>query len=333
MAAEGKKSAPDKRIPESERFRYIGFDVYPGKPGDLFKGEAERNKFVDAIRARREKGDVTRDECKLYEKRVSGLDRVVLTVACLVILGALFLPWFSAYTVVVDEVPAATAPVQEQGLEAAGDPGLAEVMADTEDLSGAAVSPEEGGEPAPTTPPAQAESASPQAPPAEGRQVVRRDGAQSEEVIVGVQARKKVHREYERTTALGALISIGSVGSLVFSSGFILMLTFVLVLVYVLASIGLPIYTLYGLYGVKGDEDQKALKLKRMLKLNWIPVILFVTVIVIAFVGAEYGFDPAAYFTSLGDSYSIATLFDLLSWGMTVTVSGFILLAVKGIEI
>lgn len=330
MAAEGKKSAPDKRIPESERFRYIGFDVYPGKPKDLFKGEAERNKYVDAIRARREKGDVTRDDCKLYEKRVSGLDRIVLTLASLIILGSLFLPWFSAYNEVVEETRSTARSSQQ---------AMADSVAIAGDTLGAVAASELDVDPGDTVTPvtsveARDAEADVEAGEAEGREVVTaQESPQSEELIVGMQARKKIHRDYERITGLGVLAGIGSVGSLVFSSGFILILTGILVLVYILASIGLPIYTLYGLYGLKGNEDQRALKLKKVLKLNWIPVLLFVATVVISFVGAEYGFDPTSYFTSLGDSYSIATLLGVLSWGMIVTLCGFILVAVKGIEI
>ena len=322
MAAEGKKSAPDKRIAESERFRYIGFDVYPGKPKDLFKGEAERNKYVDAIRARREKGDVTRDDCKLYEKRVSGLDRIVLTLASLIILGSLFLPWFSAYNEVVEETQAAAQSSQEQAVAGEGEMAPSELGLTPGDTA-ALATPLEPGD-AETVLPAGEE---------DGTEAMTAEEPRSEEVIVGMKARKKIHRDYENITGLGILAGIGSVGSLVFSSGFILMLTGLLVLVYILASIGLPIYTLYGLHGIKGNEDQKALGLKKVLKLNWIPVVLFVVMIAIAFIGAEYGFDPAGYFTSLDDSYSVAVLFGLLSWGIPVTLAGFILLAVKGIEI
>ncbi len=30
-----------KRISDDERLRYIGFEVFPGKPGELFKSDAE----------------------------------------------------------------------------------------------------------------------------------------------------------------------------------------------------------------------------------------------------------------------------------------------------
>jgi len=113
----------------------------------------------------------------------------------------------------------------------------------------------------------------------------------------------------------------------------VLVLTGILFLVYTLLCIGLPAYTLYGLYGIKGDADSKALKLKKMVRLNWIPLLLFVVVLILSFFGAEYGFNPADTYKSLGASYGPAALLSVISWGVIVSLSAFILIAVKGIEI
>jgi len=101
----------------------------------------------------------------------------------------------------------------------------------------------------------------------------------------------------------------------------------------ILATLGLPLYSLYGLYGLKGDADQKALALKKMLKLNWIPVLLFTGALMLAFFGANYGFDSESLYTSLGRSYGVGVFLDSLSWGAFVSISASVLLAVKGIEI
>ena len=148
-----------------------------------------------------------------------------------------------------------------------------------------------------------------------------------------MQARKKVHKEYERLTGIGAFLALGSVGSHVFSSGFILVLTGIIFLVYALLSIGLPVFTLYNIFGLKGKEDEKALVLKKNLKLNWIPVLLFLAALILSFIGANYGDGTAGAFTSLGESYGPGVLLDSLSWGIFTTMGGFILLAVKGVEI
>jgi len=155
----------------------------------------------------------------------------------------------------------------------------------------------------------------------------------TEEVISGYVAHKKFRREYDRLSGLGAIAAIGSVGSRVFSSGPVLMFTGLLFLVFILATLGLPIYTLYVLYGLKGDSDQKALKLKHTLRLNWLPLVLFGLALVVSFIGANYGFDPASLFKSLGDGYSVAVLLNTLSWGVFLSIGASILLAAKGAEI
>ena len=53
----------------------------------------------------------------------------------------------------------------------------------------------------------------------------------------------------------------------------------------------------------------------------------------LSFVGAEYGFDAAATFTSIGDSYGPAAFLGTLSWGVFVAIAASIVVAVKGIEI
>jgi uncharacterized SAM-binding protein YcdF (DUF218 family) len=129
------------------------------------------------------------------------------------------------------------------------------------------------------------------------------------------------------------LAALGSVGGHVFSSGIILVLTGAMFLILTLVSLLLPAYTLFGLFGLKGTMDQQALKLKAILKLNWIPVLIFTAALAASFVGADYSFDAASLFHSLGDSYGPGAFLGSLSWGVFVTLGASILLAVKGIEI
>ena len=78
---------------------------------------------------------------------------------------------------------------------------------------------------------------------------------------------------------------------------------------------------------------QKALKLKRLLRLNWYPLIILGAVLVLSFFGANYGFDGKAVYASLGDSYSVATLFSTLTYGLFIAVAASVMVAAKGIEI
>ena len=104
-------------------------------------------------------------------------------------------------------------------------------------------------------------------------------------------------------------------------------------MLYTLLCVGLPIYTLYGVYGIKGSADERALKLKRILRFNWLPVVLFAAAFVFSFIGADYSFYAAAFLSSLIASYGKGVFLDSLSWGIFVSLCAFILVAAKGIEI
>ncbi|UCG62654.1 MAG: hypothetical protein JSV52_05045 [Candidatus Zixiibacteriota bacterium] len=320
MAAEEgkKKNSSFKPITDAQRFRYIGFEVFPGKPKDLFKTDAERKKYVEGVRSKREKGETLRDQCTLLEERVSFLDRMVLTVASVIIFATLFIPWYSAYNEIVEETTVAV-----QQAAATEDSAMVAAEGDTLAAAGQTMTGDSAAVPATT--------GSDVAPPPEREGVMQQSAA--EEVITSYVAKKKVHKEYSRLLGIGSFISLGSVGSYVFSSGGVVMLTAILFLIYALLCIGLPAYTLYGIYGTKGDPDQRALKLKKMLRLNWMPLILFVLALILSFFGGEYGFDAATTFTSLGKAYGPAAFLGILSWGVILSLGAFILVAVKGVEI
>ncbi len=322
MAEEEKKVSTAKRISDNERFRYIGFDVFPGRIKNLFKSDAEKDKLVDRVRQKRTNRDLgaLRDDCTLLEARVSLSDRVVLTVACLFMVAALFFPWYAAYNEIVEEPAEEAAVVADSG--AVEDSLLTDSVAvaaldgETEAIVDDAATEVEGNL-------------------AAEQEVVEDDYSEApkEEIIHGYVARKKTHKEYSRLTGLGSFASLGSAGSHVFSSGFVVILTGLLFLILTLSCLLLPAYTLYGLYGIKGSSDQKALKLKSILKLNWLPLLLFVAALIISFVGADYGSGTSSLYTSLGDSYGVGVFLGTLSWGVFITLAASIMLAAKGLEI
>ena len=106
-----------------------------------------------------------------------------------------------------------------------------------------------------------------------------------------------------------------------------------LYLLYTLACLFIPLLTLYKLFGAKAKGDQYVLDIKKVLKLSWWPVAAFALTIFLSFVGAQYGFDPEGMFTSIGKSYSIGVLLDTVSFGIGISLAGFIILAAKGSEI
>ncbi|MFQ6008025.1 MAG: hypothetical protein ACE5K8_03650 [Candidatus Zixiibacteriota bacterium] len=310
---DNKKSA-EQKVTESQRFKYIGFEVFPGKPKDLFKSDEERSKLVKAVVAKRSSGQIIREECILLEERVSPLDRVVLAITCVLIVATLFIPWYTAYNEIIEESVEGTSQVvpSDSSLTSAKE-GDTALSASSESLAVVDATPSSAG--------------------GEGTSAEVEDASRAEEIIHGVITRKKIHREYSRLSGIGAIIALGSVGPYIFSSGSVLALTGIIFLVYTLLCLALPIYTLYGVFGLKGDPDERALKLKKIARLCWIPVALFVLALIISFVGSDYGFDATTLYGSLGSGYGIGVFLSTLSWGIFISLCGFILLAAKGIEI
>ena len=105
-------------------------------------------------------------------------------------------------------------------------------------------------------------------------------------------------------------------------------------IVYFLSCLGLGAYNLYLLFGVKKtDPDKDALFLKNKLKLNWIPVYLWLGMLVLSMIGSGYGFDSEGLVQQLGDSYSIASFIGLSSVGIYLSLAAFLVAALKGKEI
>ncbi len=280
-------SSKKKEFNADDRFRYLGFDVQPGKLGEFFANEAEKETWVKRVQEKRKgKSQMSREHSTLTKERVAGYERIVMTVTSVLLVCTLFMPWFSGYHEEVIETPVvAAAPVGgDSTAVGAGTPEAA------------------------------------------------RDEAGFTTIMAG-QKRKEVRREYQSMSALGALASIGDVGGKVFSSGFILMLTGFLILVYILLCLGLAGYTLYLAYGLKGDPDQKAVQMKKGLRLNWLPVAMWGFMLLISFVGADYSFSTKDMIAQLGDSYTVGTYLGLLSYGFYISLACFIMNAVKAVEI
>ncbi len=342
MTEEKKNLTARKRITEKERFSFIGFDVFPKDPKELFDSDAEKEKLLANVRARHDKHDHLRESCTLLEERVSFTDRIAVTVGAVLVFVALFLPWYSVYNEIVEDTPVAQVVeepvvISDSPEETSFEDGAADAAAAdaADDLSAAAVSEEVSS--------ATEETQAADIPDGgdavadEGEPVYSPLTSISEELdgelITALIAKKSIHREYARLSGIGGIISFGSTGSYLFSSGISLILTVIIFIVYTLLCLGLPAYTLYGLYGIKGSPDEQALVLKKLLRYNWLLLILFLTGFTFAFFGSEYGFDAAGAFTSLGDSYGIGAYLSVISPGVYVALAGSIICAAKGAEI
>jgi len=155
----------------------------------------------------------------------------------------------------------------------------------------------------------------------------------SEPVVPELAVKGIVNDAYSKS-GLGALASIGTYGSMIFSSGFALMLTGILLIVYLISCLAMAAMNLYVLYGVKmANQNEYVLYLKKKLRLNWIPVLIWLAMLFFSLVGASYGFDTKGTLKQVGDSYSFVTFLGLSSFGFYLTLAAFLITALKGKEI
>ena len=315
-----------------ERFKYIGFEVFPGKAGNIFKSDEERKTLIQKVMAsfRRSEGEV-RERCTLMEERVTGLEKGFLSVVSVLLLVALFLPWFSGNFEIVTErlVPtgSASAAAEQPASEKAA--GAVDSTAVT-----AAVKPA----PAAAKPAAKkltaAEIAKATADSLRADSIAVAATLAPDYVPPGMMKIREVKSDFHSITGIGALFSLGTYGSYIFGSGFILMLSGILMIVFFLSCLVFAGFNLYLLFGVKmKDKDKYALYLKKMLRYNWYPVLLWLAIILLSFIGANYGFDSSKMVVQVGKSYGFAAFLGLTSMGIYLALGAFLILALKGKEI
>lgn len=331
---EHSESKKEKEFDPDQRFKYIGFEVLPGKIKDLFKSEAEKEIWVKRLREKRQSGSRAREHSTLEEPRVAGYEKIVLTITSLLLVFSLFLPWFSGYQEF--EIEAAVSETQEAlvsdslGAEMPADSAAIAAAGTETDSSEAPLLPELAGEVESVE--GLAETATEEAAD-EIEMVQLEKDEHGFASITGPRKRKEIRRDHQSISAIGVFGAIGALGGKVFSSGFVLMLTGFLFIIYMLACIGLAVYTIYTLYGAKGSPDDKALQLKKVLKLNWISIGIWAFCLVISFVGASYSFDSTGMLKQIGTGYGTGAYLGLLAYGFYISLACFIMNAVKAIEI
>lgn len=81
--------------PVDERYRFIGFEVYPTKTGPFWKSEDERKSYVASIK--QQIGSIYRNSV-VYSSVITRVDRLFIIIASVVMIVAPFLPWMRAHT-------------------------------------------------------------------------------------------------------------------------------------------------------------------------------------------------------------------------------------------
>ena len=347
-------SPADKRkldISDPERLRYLGFDVGPSEIGELFKTKDEERKYVDHVIDKRDHNDVLRDTSNFREERISATERYIVFGASLMIMISLFLPftpWVSGYVQTETEVTLTDVPAPADitaDITTDGQP-VADVSAGAADATGEAdttVTPDAAGASGDAVDAVDAtEGDETVASPTDASQTndaIPSAAALTRQGVVGFQdlqvSRKKtkIVRTPYSWSGVQILASLGSTGSKIFSSGVILIVSGILFLVYMLLSLAIPGYIGYCVMTIKGHPDEVALKLKSILKLAWIPVLVWAAILFLSVIGADYGFDTTDALVQVGESYGISAFLGLLGVGFYLSLAGFVLAGSKSVEI
>lgn len=100
------------KLPDPDaRFRYIGFEVYPGRVNGIFKSEEEHKKYLEQVK-QESPGESVKEHSLVHQKIYSVADKILLIAISLLLLISLFLPWV--------RLNLKTNPVQYNGLVAIG---------------------------------------------------------------------------------------------------------------------------------------------------------------------------------------------------------------------
>ena len=79
-----------------ERYRYIGFDVYPAKAERIFKDQAEEQLYLEKVKNKQKSlPGFERDFSLVYVPAFTKADKIILTVFSFLLTASFFLPWVS----------------------------------------------------------------------------------------------------------------------------------------------------------------------------------------------------------------------------------------------
>jgi hypothetical protein len=93
MAMESKKDSKTEGPDSKERFRYIGFEVFPKEEKPFFASREEEKTYRERVRAASMEEMAERQFTLLFVPAFSRLDKIVLLLCGMLMVGGLFLPW------------------------------------------------------------------------------------------------------------------------------------------------------------------------------------------------------------------------------------------------
>jgi hypothetical protein len=128
---------------------------------------------------------------------------------------------------------------------------------------------------------------------------------------------------------LGIIFKLGTLFGYASSSGFGAILFLVLLLLVILFSCAAGILNLLSLFKKYNELEGYLANLKKTLKLNLIPLALWVVLILISMIGLPTPFAKSMGIKGLGDSFNVLSFFALSSYGMWFSLACLIINCVK----
>jgi hypothetical protein len=128
---------------------------------------------------------------------------------------------------------------------------------------------------------------------------------------------------------LGVIFKLGTLFGYASSSGFGALLSVVLLLFIILFSCAAGILNLLAIFKKYKEQESYLVNLKKTLKLNLIPLALWVILIIISMIGMPTPFAKSMGIKGLGDSFNVISLFALSSYGMWFSLTCLIINCVK----
>jgi hypothetical protein len=90
-------------------------------------------------------------------------------------------------------------------------------------------------------------------------------------------------------------------------------------------SLGFGVWTLFTVYSKAPSQEVYLAKLKKVLKLNMVPLSVFLVIILLGLIGQRIPFGPYLGIQDLSGHYSIVTLIQFSSVGLWMSFFGFML--------
>lgn len=138
---------------------------------------------------------------------------------------------------------------------------------------------------------------------------------------------ENLHSTY---TGLGFIFKLGMLLGYAPLGGFLLGLFLVLLLLTILSSFGVGVLNLVSVYKKHNDQESYLANLKKALKLNLIPLSLWVILIIIAMIGMPTPFAGTLLAVKgLGDGFNVINFFAVSSYGMWLCLPCLIINSVK----